>query len=764
MNQQIIPVNNPAANNLPVDGHLSVWNPLLGLEFNRYIATLPTDQAARLSVESPRILSACVRPLEPGLQSRTNAGLVLGYVQSGKTSSFTAVTALARDNNFNCVIIIGGTGTILLDQTVKRLNKDLSLGELDVVNRWLFSQNPKLNVARPDVDRIQNLLAMHSSNVIQGKPQVGPTPLIAVMKSSFHLKNLNSILNGLGASGLAGISALIIDDECHMSTPDIGKTNDNSKIYSLMRELRSYFSNHTLLQYTATPQANLLCTLNDEFRPEFVRLLGTGNLYAGGRRFFIDPPKAQNIRTIPILEQQSALAANKQDPPPTTLLRALATFLLIAANDFYINQVSQQNNYKQFSMLVHSNAAVATHKVFNDWLSSLKTSWLGVLNRQDNDPDKVQLIKEIFRPAYDDIQQTVNTPLNELVELLGSPAKNVLSALIIWLVNGNKKDGGVKDPSFKLSNYNIINGGEMLGVGFTIPQLTVTHMLRNVGQGQLDTVQQRGRFFGYCADRYDQIRVWLSEEVQNLFSKYVDHEETLRISFTKYDQENLDLKNWKLKFRMDKSAKACRRGAIKLAVKRFDAPGGWVQQKYWIDNVDNKAENLRLVKDFFAGENLFADIYPKPNFSIADKSIIGGSPETEHHQASYNISDLYKLLSDFKFDSRDEDEFDILRETINEFSESQAFQPVDVIHIAKGHAPARRRRKVTNSRVDLQQGRNAGYVGDPSAHTEKITVQIHFLDHGDNDKNISEENVVYLAVWLPAKLRDWAEGWILQDE
>ena len=199
-------------------------------------------------------------------------------------------------------------------------------------------------------------------------------------------------------------------------------------------------------------------------------------------------------------------------------------------------------------------------------------------------------------------------------------------------------------------------------------------------------------------------------------------------------------------------------------MKRFDAPGGWVQQKYWSDNVDNQAENLRLVKDFFSGENLFADIYPKPEFSIADKSIIGGSPETEHHQASYNISDLYKLLSDFKFDSRDEDEFDILRETINEFSESQAFQPVDVIHIAKGHAPARRRRKVTNSRVDLQQGRNAGYVGDPSAHTEKITVQIHFLDHGDNDKNISEENVVYLAVWLPAKLRDWAEGWILQDE
>jgi hypothetical protein len=35
-------------------------------------------------------------------------GLVVGYVQSGKTLSFTAVTALARDNRFQLVIIIAG--------------------------------------------------------------------------------------------------------------------------------------------------------------------------------------------------------------------------------------------------------------------------------------------------------------------------------------------------------------------------------------------------------------------------------------------------------------------------------------------------------------------------------------------------------------------------------------------------------------------------------------------------------------------------------
>ena len=51
--------------------------------------------------------------------------LVVGYVQSGKTMSFTGLTALALDNGYRVVIYLAGTKNNLLDQTSKRLKKDL---------------------------------------------------------------------------------------------------------------------------------------------------------------------------------------------------------------------------------------------------------------------------------------------------------------------------------------------------------------------------------------------------------------------------------------------------------------------------------------------------------------------------------------------------------------------------------------------------------------------------------------------------------------
>jgi hypothetical protein len=771
--ERILPIDAGALVDTPKDGKLLTWNPILGLEFNRYLgAFLPEkeEQATRLSTETPRILSACVKPLSERVESRSNAGLVIGYVQSGKTSSFTAVTALAKDNNFNCIIIIGGTSKILLDQTIDRLKKDLNLNHSDVVNRWLFSENPKLNANRPDVAQIQNLLTTQSMQVLQHQKQIGATPLIAVMKESSHLKNLNNLLAGLTGPekmGLNGITALIIDDECHMSSPNIAKNIDeHSKIYSLMRELRSYIPNHTLLQYTATPQANLLCKINDEFRPEFVRMLGTGSGYTGGRHFFIDTPKAQNIRRVPRLEQQAALAASSNDLPPETLKSALAAYLMISSDDLHKKLTIHQNNFEQFSMLVHSNASLSTQKVFSDWISSLKTSWMGVLARPDNDPDRTALINSVFRPAFDDLQQTASPKLESLEALLGSPVSHVLNNLIIWSVNGNKKGGGVRDPNFKLSNYNIINGGDMLGVGFTIPKLTITHMLRAQGQGQLDTVQQRGRFFGYCAQWFDRIRVWLGEEVQDLFAAYVEHEEQLRDSLYTYDINNLQLKNWKVKFRLDKNAQACRRGAIKLQMKRFASEGGWVDQDFWSDNQENKTANISRVNDFMDCVNYFSDISPKPNFSLADQSLIGGTPDTSHQVASYKIGDVIRLLSDYKVDTRNGDEFDVLFETLTQFKEVAEFEMVDVVHMAAGRLPGLRRRNIkSDGSLDLYQGPNKpNYVGDRSVHTQRITVQIRFMDHGPSDDQIIERNVVYLTVWLPEKVKQWAEGWMLQDE
>ena len=67
------------------------------------------------------------RGISPQDKSGSTTGLVVGYVQSGKTLSFETVIAMARDNEFALSIVVAGTSNPLFDQSTGRLKKDLKL-------------------------------------------------------------------------------------------------------------------------------------------------------------------------------------------------------------------------------------------------------------------------------------------------------------------------------------------------------------------------------------------------------------------------------------------------------------------------------------------------------------------------------------------------------------------------------------------------------------------------------------------------------------
>jgi len=751
------------------EGTIPIWSPKIGIEFNRFVARLPQPQQERLTDETPRIVSACVNPSKAVTSPRKNAGLVLGYVQSGKTSSFTAASALAHDNGYKLVIVVGGVNRILLSQTFDRLLSDLDLDKQDVVNRWTKVLNPKPGSA-PAVQQIQNLLLSHASNLRSGRPTVGPTPIIVVMKETSHLRNLNALLKGIAGPNkdqLGGISALIIDDECHMATPNVAKVDEKSRIYELMGEMRSYLPHHSILQYTATPQANLLCEVEDEFRSDFVRLLGHGPDYVGGSALFLKPPKGRSIKSIPAIEQAFAKAAREDDESAPSLRRALATFLLIASNDYHMKIEDGSHQFERFSMLVHSDSAVAVHRVFQTWLTSLKNSWLNLLKDDLTSADRIELRKTEFEPAYEDLQETSNQQLYSLNDLFGPPMANVLQFLHIWLVDGSKD--GTREPDFDLSNYNILNGGEMLGVGFTIPRLHVTHMLRSGGQGQMDTIQQRGRFFGYCGSWFDKIRVWLEDDVKLAFEGYVEEEEFLRRDLQDYDINNRLLKGWKVRLRLNPQARPTRRNAIRREIKRFNTNEGWIEQKYWLANIESKISNRALINDFITATGAFLSPSRQAlELLPAEAKLRGGEPKTQHFHAATDLEALRRLVVDFAVEARDRDNFNVGLETLDEIMISSTLNPggllgqVDVFTVAHGARPNRRRRAINgdNHKVDLFQGRNDEYVGDRKVHSNRITLQIHMIDHGANDDQIDEEEVVYIAIWLPDKARLWAENWI----
>ena len=100
------------------------WTPQVGPETELVLDQFPVDNRQTVRDEAIAVLSKCVPPAH---HAGRETGLVVGYVQSGKTMSFTTVSALAQDNHFRMIIVITGTKTNLFRQSTERLLQDLRL-------------------------------------------------------------------------------------------------------------------------------------------------------------------------------------------------------------------------------------------------------------------------------------------------------------------------------------------------------------------------------------------------------------------------------------------------------------------------------------------------------------------------------------------------------------------------------------------------------------------------------------------------------------
>ena len=220
----------------------------------------------RIVSEAATILGRCVPPSESAGQ---DAGLVVGYVQSGKTLSFTTVTALARDNGYGMVILLAGTAVALKGQSEDRLTIDLGMAEIQ--HDWSGFENPE--PTGDDAADIERVLRSWSNSRSGGLKPLRRSVLITVLKHHQRLKNLREVLEGID---LAGIPVLIIDDESDQAGLNAEAwrnmqtgSNDLSTTYRRIVELKAAIPHHTYLQYTATPQAKLLIAVADVLSPSF---------------------------------------------------------------------------------------------------------------------------------------------------------------------------------------------------------------------------------------------------------------------------------------------------------------------------------------------------------------------------------------------------------------------------------------------------------------------------------------------------------------
>ncbi|MBZ6107948.1 Z1 domain-containing protein [Streptomyces olivaceus] len=199
------------------------------------------------------VLSRLAEPTRPLAQR--SRGLVVGYVQSGKTTNFTAVAAKAIDAGYRLVIVVSGPRNSQRLQVQRALDALLVDGEEDPILRIT---NAEHDYQGTEADR--QLWAFRRSdpalplNTVSNLRHTAPR-LLAVKRDAGVLGRLVRDLTAHGA-GLSEVPALVIDDEpdpwsaAHASPPGRGRPGINEIIAQLLELLpRSQYVNYAWMPF-----------------------------------------------------------------------------------------------------------------------------------------------------------------------------------------------------------------------------------------------------------------------------------------------------------------------------------------------------------------------------------------------------------------------------------------------------------------------------------------------------------------------------------
>jgi hypothetical protein len=524
--------------------------------------------------EAVRILGRCLPPTDP---ANKETGIVVGYVQSGKTMSFETVITLARDNSYGLVIVLVGTKNNLRDQSEDRLKKDLGIQEGE---NWYHFSNPSLAKKTQVADRIA---------AWKKQPTRKKAVLITVLKHGKHLESLAQMLKKID---LKTIPVLVVDDESDQASLNTrasairgGRARPTAKstTHEKIGLLRDSLPHHSYLQYTATPQANLLLAKTDLLTPSFAELVTPGKGYAGGRAFFKD--NRALLVTIPANEVPSR--SQVVTSVPKSLLSALRFFLLAAAHHSLTRKGNKDRNR---SMMVHPDAPTASHRLYWTWVDqSYRTLKSFVQKQYKSNPAEVF---RRFQPEYDSLKKT-DPQIMPFADLIEAMINDVFDELN-W-VEVNSTPDAEKKIDWKAIPYWIVVGGAKLDRGYTVEGLCTTYMPRPLGTSpSADTLQQRARFFGYKESYLGLCRVFLQQPVMAAFTDYVDHEEFVRKALE--ETRGQPLSSWRRDFLLTSMLNPTRPNVVGLGLRRIPVDG-WLTPRGLHRDSASVTANDKLFKD-----------------------------------------------------------------------------------------------------------------------------------------------------------------------
>jgi len=711
------------------------WVPVIGSEAQGL--NLPAGARDQILSEACRILGRCV---PPNARDTTQTGLVVGFVQSGKTTGFTTLAALARDNGYRVVIVIAGTTIPLFAQNRDRLVRALRLETRPRHLPWRHMSQPKTQ----EQAHVSIRDALSHWNSPTATPEEQRTILITVMKHHQHLQNLIDVLQHVD---LSQVPTLLIDDEGDQAGLNTQvNQGEESTTYRRILALKRRLPVHSYLQFTATPQAPLLINLVDVLSPSFAEILTPGDGYVGGHDFFVEHQDL--VRDIPAAQIPSINVV--LNSPPETLIEAMRLFFVGVAVGYITGQPEQN-----CSMMVHPSQRRDPHQQFFNWVAGARDEWLSILDLPEGDPDRTDLVAD-FRAAYDDVAATLIAPPNW--EQVLQHLRRALSQTEVREVNARR--GRTPEIGWGQFYSWILVGGQAMDRGFTVEGLTVTYMPRSLGLGNADTVQQRARFFGYKRNYLGLCRIYVGPDVRRAFRNYVEHEEDIHNELSRFGATGRPLSDWRREFFLDRQLRPTRDNVINTAYQRVRLGDDWVYPEGPHDS-DEAIQSNR---------NLFGSFRQAHPFGVYNGIDLRQNSRRNLVLENVPLQAVHEeLLTRFRVPRLDDSvQLGPVLRLVQLHLIDYPDETCTVFLMAEGHT---RRRAYDPELIDgdgtviqrgtikeLFQGRQyAGrgaqrqetYPGDREIRgASGITVQLHYLDLFEANDLIAQ-NVPLLSVWIP---------------
>mgnify|MGYP001618929667 CR=1 FL=1 len=476
-------------------------------------------------------------------------GLVLGYIQSGKTASMAALISRAADEGYKLFIVLGGFWKDLRAQTQMRLDQEIAGYSDEPKDEPYVQYDPDLpkwvRLTRSGVD----------GDFTSGGPNdLNPmTPKLAVIKKNKKIEALTEWLKKAPVP-LKDLPALVIDDEADQGSIDTnyGKTDDDDEPIDptatnlRIRKLLAALPKCVYVGYTATPFANVLidATAEEDLYPrDFIVSLPEPADYFGPRRLFglgLDPsdlspssvekPALDVIRYVEDSDlDQIDRALEYQGDCPDVLSGALLAFLLSSCG-----RSARDQGKQHFSMLVHPSQRTDPHRIFADAIRKELDYLKGAAMYPKKFPDLMKRAKEMWDNDFRRITHSQNDPAlpEHDFETIWKFAKSILDEIEIKVLNIHSDHE--LDYNGAPKRY-IVVGGNKLSRGLTLEGLSVSVFTRSANQ--YDTLLQMGRWFGYRPRYADLTRIYIDKETADRFAELARVEDELRTDIKKYAQE-----------------------------------------------------------------------------------------------------------------------------------------------------------------------------------------------------------------------------------